>query len=88
MATDRIGELLIRESIISAKQLRDAQVDQHRTGKRLAYSLAKLGILGEKELTEFLARQYGVPSISLGEFEIDLEVIELIPKEVAIKHTV
>lgn len=88
MATDRIGELLIRESIISAKQLRDAQADQHRTGKRLAYSLAKLGILGEKELTEFLARQYGVPSISLSEFEIDLEVIELVPKEVAVKHTV
>ncbi|MEM9458473.1 MAG: type IV-A pilus assembly ATPase PilB [Myxococcota bacterium] len=87
-ATDRIGELLIRESIISAKQLRDAQADQHRTGKRLAFSLAKLGILGEKELTEFLARQYGVPSISLSEFEIDLEVIELVPKEVAVKHTV
>ena len=88
MATDRIGELLVRESIISTKQLREAQVDQHRTGKRLAYSLAKLGILGERELTEFLSRQYGVPSISLGEFEIDVEVIELIPKEVAVKHTV
>jgi len=88
MATDRIGELLVRESIISVKQLRDAQVDQHRTGKRLAFSLAKLGILGEKELTEFLARQYGVPSISLSEFEIDLEVIDLVPKEVAVKHTV
>ncbi len=88
MATDRIGELLVRESIISTQQLQDAQHDQHRTGKRLAYSLAKLGILGEKELTEFLSRQYGVPSISLSEFEIDLEVIELIPKEVAIKHTV
>ena len=88
MANDRIGELLVRESIISTQQLRDAQSDQHKSGKRLAYSLAKLGILGEKELTEFLSRQYGVPSISLGEFEIDLEVIELIPKEVANKHTV
>jgi type IV pilus assembly protein PilB len=88
MATDRIGELLVRESIISTQQLRDAQVDQHRSGKRLAYSLAKLGILGERELTDFLSRQYGVPSISLGEFEIDVEVIELVPKEVAVKHTV
>jgi len=88
MATERIGELLLRESIISTQQLQDAQLDQRRTGKRLAYSLAKLGILGEKELTEFLSRQYGVPSISLSEFEIDLEVIELIPKEVATKHTV
>jgi len=88
MANDRIGEILVRESIISADQLRDAQVDQKSTGKRLAYSLAKLGILGEKELTDFLARQYGVPSISLSEFEIDPQVIELVPKEVAVKHTV
>jgi type IV pilus assembly protein PilB len=88
MASDRIGEILVRESIISAEQLRQAQADQRSSGKRLAYSLARLGILGEKELTEFMARQYGVPSISLSEFEIDREVILLIPKEVASKHTV
>ena len=88
MANDRIGEILVRESIISAEQLRQAQADTRNSGKRLAYSLARLGILGEKELTEFMARQYGVPSISLSEFEIDPEVIQLIPKEVAQKHTV
>ena len=85
---DRIGEILVRESIISVDQLRQAQSDQRASGKRLAYSLAKLGILGEKELTDFLAKQYGVPSISLSEFEIDPEVIQLVPKEVAQKHTV
>ena len=88
MSNDRIGEILVRESIISTTQLRQAQEDQRGSGKRLAYSLAKLGILGEKELTDFLAKQYGVPSISLSEFEIDPEVIDLIPKEVASKHTV
>src|SRR5690606_27405004 len=88
MANDRIGEILVRESIISAEQLKQAQVEQQSTGKRLAYSLAKLGILGERELTEFLAKQYGVPSISLAEFEIDKQVIDLVPKEVALKHTV
>lgn len=88
MGNERIGEILVRESIISTDQLRKAQQDQQSSGKRLAYSLAKLGILGEKELTDFLAKQYGVPSISLSEFEIDPEVIELVPKEVAAKHTV
>ena len=88
MSTERIGEILVRESIISTQQLRKAQEDQRGSGKRLAYSLAKLGILGEKELTDFLAKQYGVPAISLSDFEIDPEVIDLIPKEVASKHTV
>ena len=88
MATDRIGELLVRENIISTEQLREAQADGHSSGKRLSYSLAKLGILGEKDLTEFLSKQYGIPSISLSEFEIDPDVIELIPQDVAVKHTV
>ncbi len=87
MSSDRIGELLVRENIISAEQLKQARQDQQKTGKRLAYSLAKLGILGEKDLTEFLSKQYGVPSISLEEFEIDPEVIELVPKDVARRHT-
>jgi type IV pilus assembly protein PilB len=85
-AADRIGELLVRENLISTDQLRDAQKDQKATGKRLAYSLTKLGILQETELTDFLSKQYGVPSITLDDFEIDPEVIGLVPREVASKH--
>jgi type IV pilus assembly protein PilB len=85
-AADRIGELLVRENLISTDQLREAQKDQRSTGKRLAYSLTKLGILQETELTDFLAKQYGVPSITLEDFEIDPAVIGLVPKEVASKH--
>ncbi|MHC4832176.1 MAG: GspE/PulE/PilB domain-containing protein, partial [Planctomycetota bacterium] len=88
MSADRIGELLVRENLISTEELQQAKVDQRNTGKRLAYSLTKLGILAETELTEFLSKQYGVPSISLQEFEIDPDVIALVPKEVALKHTV
>ena len=86
MASDRIGELLVRENLISVDQLREAQVDQRNTGKRLAYSLTRLGILQETELTDFLSKQYGVPSITLDDFEIDPDVIELVPREVALKH--
>ena len=85
-AADRIGELLVRENLISTDQLREAQKDQRSTGKRLAYSLTKLGILQETELTDFLSKQYGVPSITLDDFEIDPNVISLVPREVAMKH--
>ena len=86
MAADRIGELLVRENLISTDQLREAQQDQRSTGKRLAYSLTKLGILQETELTDFLSKQYRVPSITLDDFEIDPDVIGLVPREVASKH--
>jgi type IV pilus assembly protein PilB len=53
---DRIGELLVRENLISLAQLKRAQADQRTTGKRLSYSLSRLGILGERELADFCRR--------------------------------
>jgi type IV pilus assembly protein PilB len=86
MANERLGELLVRENLISLQQLQKAQNEQRRGGGRLGYQLTKLGYIDENELTAFLSRQYGVPPINLTEFEIDREVIKLIPKEVAEKH--
>jgi len=82
----RLGELLIRENLISSRDLDDAQKDASQTGGRLGYSLTKLGYIAESELTNFLSKQYGVPSINLSEFEIDEDVINAVPKEVAHRH--
>ena len=84
----RLGELLLREQIISAEQLQRAQEESRRSGERLGNSLIKMGAIEEEDLTQFLSRQYGVPAINLDEFDIEPEVIELIPKEVAIRHKV
>jgi len=82
----RLGELLVRQNLITLQQLQKAQEDAKKSGGRLGLSLQKLGFIGEQALTDFLARQYGVPAINLADFEIDPEVIKLIPKEVARKH--
>jgi type IV pilus assembly protein PilB len=84
----RLGELLVRENLISLQQLQKAQEAQKVEGGKLGYQLTKLGYIEESQLTEFLSRQYGVPAINLAEFEIDADVIKLIPKEVAMKHQV
>ncbi|MFH1463176.1 MAG: type IV-A pilus assembly ATPase PilB [Pseudomonadota bacterium] len=84
----RLGELLVREKLITPMQLRRAMEDQRGTGGRLGHALTKMGYLDENALTSFLAKQYGVPSINLSEFEIDPEVLKLIPKEVANRHQV
>jgi type IV pilus assembly protein PilB len=85
---ERIGELLVKENLLSAEQLREARQQAQQEGGRLGAHITKLGLLEESELAEFVAKQYGVPSINLDEFEIDPAVIELIPEEVALKHTV
>jgi len=82
----RLGELLVRESVITVGQLRKAQEEQRRSGGRLGSSLVKLGMIEESELTSFLSKQYGVPAINLSDFDVDQDVISLVPKEVAEKH--
>ena len=85
---ERIGELLVQKNLISPDQLKKAQDEARQKGERIGHQITKLGYLEESELTDFVASQYGVPSIDLGDFEIDAEVIRLIPEEVALKHTV
>ena len=84
----KLGELLVRENMISLAQLQRAQTAQNKQGGRLAYHLVRQGFIDETELTSFLSKQYGVPSVNLSDFEIDEEVIALISREVADKHTV
>jgi type IV pilus assembly protein PilB len=87
-ADDRIGELLVKENLLSRDQLARAKAEAQRKGERLGAQLSKLGYLQERDLNDFVAKQYGVPSIDLDEFEIDPAVIKLIPEEVATKHQV
>ena len=85
---ERIGELLVKEDLLTAEQLREARDEARSKGSRLGAQITQLGYLDETELTDFVAKQYGVPSINLEEFEIDPAVIELVPEEVAQKHGV
>ncbi len=84
----RLGELLVRERLITPLQLQQAVEEQRSGGGRLGYQLTKMGFIEENELTAFLSKQYGVPSIDLNEFDIEGEIIKLIPKEVVLKHQV
>ena len=61
----RLGEILVKESLITADQLKAALAHQHEHGGRLGTSLMKLGLVTDDEITEVLSRQYGVPSIYL-----------------------
>lgn len=88
MSSGKLGELLVRENMISLAQLQRAQQEQNRQGGRLAYHLVKSGFIEDTELTAFLSKQYGVPSVNLAEFDIGEDVIALINKDVADKHTV
>ena len=85
---DRLGELLIREKLITSEQLNEALSTQKREGGKLGLNLTKLGYLTEKDLITFLSKQYGIPTIDLYTHEIDPEVSKLIPEDVSKKYQV
>jgi len=83
---DRLGELLVRENLISLAQLQRAEQMRRESGERLGYTLTRMGFVEETDLTQFLSKTYGVPSIRLDEFDIKREVVELVPREMAMRH--
>ena len=85
---ERIGELLVQKNLLTPEQLKRAKEEARQKGERVGNQITKLGYLEETELTDFVATQYGVPSIDLSDFQVDPEVIRLIPEEVALKHNV
>ncbi|HEX6808298.1 MAG TPA: ATPase, T2SS/T4P/T4SS family [Gemmatimonadaceae bacterium] len=85
---ERIGELLIREGLITRDALDKALQEQKNTGMRVGYNLVKLGFIDEVDLTRMLARQYRMPAVDLSNFEVDARIAKLIPSELAQRHLV
>src|SRR5229473_1993008 len=84
----RIGELLLKEKRITPDQLQQALNYQKTNGGKLGFNLVTMGLVKDEEITALLSRQYGVPSINLGQFEIDPGVIKLIPADTAQKYQI
>src|SRR3954471_17469011 len=87
-AAERLGDLLVREGLISREQLEKALQEQRQNGTRVGYNLVKLGFIQETELTKMLARQFKMPAVDLTRFEVDPRIAKLIPSDLAIKHLV
>jgi len=84
----KLGEILVRENLISPQHLREALDYQREHGGRLGFNLVKLGLVSDDMITAVLSRQYGIPSVNLELFQIDEQVLRLIPQEVAQKYSV
>jgi type IV pilus assembly protein PilB len=86
--SSRLGEILIKENLITSDQLKQALDHQKSTGGRLGTCLMKLGFISDDEITGVLSRQYGVPSINLKYYEVDATVVKLIPQDTAIRYQI
>ncbi len=85
---ERIGDLLLKEGLISREQLQRALDEQRHAGTRVGYNLVKLGFIQENELTRTLARQFKMPAVDLSKFEVDTKIIKLVPADLATRNLV
>jgi type IV pilus assembly protein PilB len=86
--TRRLGDLLVAEGLLTEEQLGKALVEQKGSTEKLGSILLKLNFVQEEQLIGFLSRQYGIPSITLSQLDIDPEVLKLVPDSIAKKYEV
>ncbi len=84
----KLGEILLKENLITPEQLQQGLDYQKANGGRLGRALVRLGFVGDNDVTAVLSRQYGLPVANLAELEIDPDAVKLIPMETALKHQV
>src|SRR5688572_22415029 len=84
----KLGELLLKENMVTPQQLQEALAHQKMNGGKLGKAFVHLGYVRDEEITSLLSRQYGVPSINLDHFEVDPAIIKIIPAETARKYQI
>ncbi|PYN33645.1 MAG: type IV-A pilus assembly ATPase PilB [Candidatus Rokuibacteriota bacterium] len=84
----RLGDLLVADGLLTAEQLKKALAEQKGSPEKLGSILVRLNLVNEDQLIGFLSRQYGVPSITLGQLDIDSDVLKLVPAPIARKYEV
>ncbi len=79
----QLGQLLIEKGIINKQQLDNALKIQGEKGGLIGQILVGLGYANEEDIAQAITVQYGFPFLPLKGYEIDQEVLELIPENVA-----
>jgi len=83
-----IAEMLLEEGLITPRQLEKAIEQQKNSNESLEKIIINLGYVTEKEVTEVIGKEMGVPFIDLDEVEIDPELARAIPEHLAQRYKV
>jgi type IV pilus assembly protein PilB len=84
----RLGDLLVADGLLTAEQLKKALAEQKGSPEKIGSVLIRLNYINDEQLIGFLSRQYGVPSITLSQLDIDSDVLKLVPAPIARKYEV
>lgn len=82
----QLGELLVEMGLITRDELKNALEVQKDKGGLIGQVMVDLGYISEEAIAQAITAQYGFPYLPLENYEIDIEVIKIVPKNVAIQY--
>lgn len=88
VVSKQLGELLVESGIINRGQLEKALKVQSEKGGLIGKILVSLGYVKEVEIAQALTVQYGLPYLPLDNYEINPDIVKLIPENVALQYNV
>lgn len=79
----QLGDLLIERGVISERQLEKALAVQNEKGGLIGELLVELGFSKEEDIAQSLTAQYGFPYLPLSNYEINPDILSIVPGRVA-----
>jgi len=78
--------MLVESNLITGEQLKMAMDFQKSVGGKLGAIIVKLGFIEDMTLTNFIARQQGIPVVNLDELVIPETLFKRVPRRLIEKH--
>ena len=82
----RLGEILIEEGCLSARELEKGLELQKKEGGLIGSLLIRIGAITEEELVAALAKQLSLPFIRLSSYSVNRSVLGRVARETAVNH--
>ncbi|MCB0416131.1 MAG: type IV-A pilus assembly ATPase PilB [Bdellovibrionales bacterium] len=87
MAAGKLGDLLVKQGVVSREQMAEASAYSRQNRVRLGSALIQLGHVNENVFASFVAKLYGLTAVSLDGLSVSSDILELVPRTLAEKHT-
>jgi type IV pilus assembly protein PilB len=85
---EKVGDLLVRDNIVSPSDLNEALEYQAKNGVTLELALIELGLVDGDEVARKLSEEYAVPYLDLAQFQPNPEVVKLVSPAFCRKHLI
>lgn len=85
----RLGEVLVKEKLITAEQLAAALFAQKNgKNKHLGQILTEMGLLSKDDVILALTKKLGIPRVHLRGFDLPSQMLSRVPADLAIQYNV